>query len=344
MSQISEKRKIQPTMKETVINGWGCLLAGIMLSLGFIIGIAATTAFSPQLFGLRRTETALNQREAIIASTESVLERRAQNAQFTQSALNNDTLILNQTATQSQNNIEATQSALAVENERRQTQIALDWEVTQAQAEHIGTQARIEIQYTQAAMGISEPSLATESLPTVFNYDFSQGLLEDWRSSSGDHWTLAENSISAQRDGAWLLSNRLYSGNYRFDVSFDPALQIQSDYFLLVSLTNSEGIAVNIHTENLETTTVTFYSFDAILLNESQLDITQMEILETINYSQLLQTQTTVSLDINGDSMSLRINDNSVLSAIIPQLSQAGVIGIQMPQNTLLRTIVIETE
>jgi hypothetical protein len=342
MSQTPEKRKIQPTAKEAVINGWGCLLAGIMLGLGFIVGIALTVTFSPQIFEFRRTEAALNQRETIIDSTEAALAQRAEAAQATQIAMGNDIRLLNQTATQSHYNIEATLTISAVESARRQTQIALDWEATQAQLARNATLADIDFRNTQAAFGlpIASTEAASVSVSSVLSYDFSQGILSNiWRSSAGDHWALVDNGIVAQRNGAWILSNIPYGGNYRVEVMFDPVLQVESDYFLLLGVSTSEGIALHIQAENLTTKALGFYRFDSRLLNENSLDIAQMQMLETVPYSELLQSQSRVSVIINGENIALSINDKPAVSATIPQLNQTGVIGVQMPRNTILRRI-----
>lgn len=346
MSQVPEKRKIQPTVKETVVTGWGCLLAAIMLGLGFTIGIGASIYFVPQLMHFDATEAALAEREVAIELTEIGLVTRGENARATDAALGDEGLLLNQTATQSQLNIYATQTMSGIENSMQQTQTVLELNATQAQAEHNATESRINIQNTQAALGVGVEVSVTESplsVSTSYSHNFAQGILASaWRSSANDDWALSSDGVWSQRKGAWLLSNALYGNSYHYAVTFNPVLQQESDYFFLVGFTGNEGIVIQLHAENLETTELAFYRFTG-LINQNPIDINQMELLDSIAYAHVLQSQTEFSLAINGESLSLQLDGKPVFSTIVPQL-QAGAIGVQMPQNALLRHIRVEVD
>lgn len=174
------KRKNHP-IRQALINGWGCLLGAIMLSLGLALGVAGSFLIAPQLFAFDATETALDVRAADLAATQGALGQRA--AQLAQEAtdsafflaatrigLGNERAVLDQTATQSAVNVAATRTAQTALDRQQRTQIALDATATQAQLQGNATRVEIDFRNTQAALdagaGASAQSLAATATQT----------------------------------------------------------------------------------------------------------------------------------------------------------------------------------
>jgi hypothetical protein len=149
-----------------IVNGWGCFLAVIMLSLGVLIGLLATIYAAPTLFNIDATETVIAEREAFLAATdieldqrEDTLDNRATRAsiaqQSTRTALDNAAFLIGQTATQAQRQQNATGTATVAQGNQRRTQIALDFTATQAAFDQQATRITLDHQNTQAAIDAS---------------------------------------------------------------------------------------------------------------------------------------------------------------------------------------------
>lgn len=147
-----------------IVNGWGCFLAVIMLSLGVLIGLLATIYAAPTLFNIDATETVIAEREAFLAATdieldqrEDTLDNRATRAsiaqQSTRAALDNAAFLIGQTATQAQRQQNATGTATVAQGNQRRTQIALDFTATQAAFDQQATRIDLDRQNTQSAIG-----------------------------------------------------------------------------------------------------------------------------------------------------------------------------------------------
>ncbi len=123
------KRKNTSPLR-VIVNQWGCLFGIVMLAIGGAMGLLGAIFVGPQLLGFDMTATALMEREIILASTEVDLNTRAQDAdaratnfaldsQATQAFMNNDANLLAQTATQSSQNIIATNTLKAYSVRRK---------------------------------------------------------------------------------------------------------------------------------------------------------------------------------------------------------------------------------
>ncbi len=190
MSQPSQLPETPPKRKNrsplrVIVNAWGCLLALLMLAIGATLGLTGAIFFAPQLLGFNATATALADEAILLASTQAEVNFRASEAaaaetlfardsDATRAALGNEEALLGQTATQSQRLIIATETAIAAENSRQRTRIAIDYQATQAQLQQEATAAEIDFRNAQAALGIDssaaeptadDPNVEAQSVP-----------------------------------------------------------------------------------------------------------------------------------------------------------------------------------
>lgn len=166
-SQLPEtppKRKNRSPLR-VIVNAWGCMLALVMLALGAALGLTGAIFFAPQILGFDATATALADEAIFLSSTQADLDFRAEQAEdeatrfardseATRAALGSQEELIGQTATQSRTYLLATQTAIAADNIRQQTQIAIDYQATQVQLQENATAAEIDFRNTQAALGV----------------------------------------------------------------------------------------------------------------------------------------------------------------------------------------------
>src|SRR5215207_4951694 len=126
---ILVKRKNQSPLR-VIVNKWGFLLGTLMLGMGVIVGLAAAVFVVPSLLGFDMTSTALAEQAFLLAATDADLNQRDRNAveretqfaldiQATRLDLLNAENLLDQTATQSISNINATATANSVADSRQ---------------------------------------------------------------------------------------------------------------------------------------------------------------------------------------------------------------------------------
>src|SRR5688572_5497710 len=139
------------------MNAWGCMFGLVMLVLGLASGGLVMIYALPMLWNYDAELTAAWRDIHQIGTAQSIFSRdldatlQAQNvsgtqmallldstqaaqyqaALLTQAALDNNQALLNQTATQSQRYIYATQTAQVVRSEQERTQVALNYQATQ---------------------------------------------------------------------------------------------------------------------------------------------------------------------------------------------------------------------
>jgi len=162
---------------------------------GMVVGGVAVFISAPSIFNTRATQAyyetqaaELEARGQALSATEVELQNAlSQYTGFaTQSALDlrltsisqqNDGQLLQQTATQSAQNIIGTQNALVANNRQQQTQVALDYDSTQAALQQNATQVELNFRATRAALGApnSQNSQST-AVPNVVTATVSPSL------------------------------------------------------------------------------------------------------------------------------------------------------------------------
>ncbi|MCA9912665.1 MAG: hypothetical protein KC496_04935 [Anaerolineae bacterium] len=394
-SQLPEtppKRKNRSPLR-VIVNAWGCLLALIMLALGAALGLTGAIFFAPQILGFDATATALADDAIMLASTQADLDFRAEQAEdeatrfardsdATRAALGSQEELVGQTATQSRTYLLATQTAIAADNIRQQTQIAIDYQATQVQLQENATAAEIDFRNTQAALGVQsnaiEPSaeaqaLAVESVeeaappPTVtpmptgvlipasdtptptpapleIETDFSEGWQNGlWLASAAADWQTAEGGMQAMQNGAWLRSDAELALPYTAEFVFSPAVVLEAQYDLLLSVDGGEGLLLRLTTEALSLAEVNLYRFDSELLEDGTPLAEDMLLLESATISQSLTEQTVIRVRVDEDGLSAQLNDTAIFTADLLRTPYAGSVGIALPmQANLVRISLAE--
>jgi hypothetical protein len=372
-----------------IITGRGCLLTVFMVSIGLLAGVAGTTFFLPQLMNFRATETMIWQQaaatntalagfgfvinvtnEASIAQATQLAvaaantqQAQANAAQSTQIALDNASVLLNQTATQSSQNIVATLTANAVLNAEQMTQIALNYAATQAQLQQNATEVELNFQATRAALN-NPNNAAAQNLPTsiptatstpllprtpvatptfstarvLIDADFSSGLdTQIWRFS--DTWRVVEDGIEAtganfdDAPNNTLYSNQIIRGNYQIQVTFVPSLASTAGYRFGFENQFEYTEEVRILTEALKITRVHVQPF-------SPAPNIEPYIVWSPNLT--LTSETTLVIDVNGRSVTVSINEQIIGTTELPYISrEGGEVGVYFPQGAILKQFTV---
>ena len=343
------KRKNQSPMR-IIVNRWGFLLGFLMLGIGVAFGLLGAIFAAPGLLGFDVTATALMERELALVATQVELDVQAQDAvaratgfaldiQSTQAIINNNADLLAQTATQSAQHIIATNTASAVQNSQRQTQVANDFSATQAALNANATQVDIDFRNTQAALGISSAQsdnniALTPSPNRIFDmsqFDFDSSV---WQLSNNADWQITVSDISAMNDAAWIYETPSlmpipdYENDYTIEAIISPATVVDADYWLLFGITEESGLAAHFHANTLTVTEVGLYRFDLSQL-ENGLSSDNLTVIQRNAASISLTGETQFNVVINGDNLALSIGDETVLRANDVTV-ETGRIGVQL--------------
>lgn len=366
------KRKNRSPLR-VIVNQWGCLLGLVMLSIGVAMGLIAAIFIGPNLLGFDMTATALMERELMLAATDVDLDSREQtlhaqattdalDALSTQARLNNSADLLAQTATRSAQNIVTTQTAVAAQSIQQQTQVANNIRSTQAQLNANATAVELDFRNTQAALGITPNSLATE--PNVVASTACQNshvfdtalarLSDNWLHAQASDWERVESSqvgLTAQRDGAWLLeSNQRPStlmqcdigSAYHIDYVIRPVAQMSGNYWLLLAVNERDGLAIQLYSELTAIREVSLYQFELALLQDDKLSAEDTLTLISRQLTDAeLSGRVTLQVQVSDQrQIEVRLNDTSLLRLEGYPIA-TGRVGIQLPQGASIESIAI---
>lgn len=360
------KRKNRSPLR-IIVNQWGCLLAFVMLGLGAGFGLLAAIFVGPQILGFDVTATALMEREIILAATAADLDNRAQDANAqatvraldalaTQAILNNDIDLLNQTATQSQQNIVATTTASAAQSAQRQTQVANDFTSTQAALNANATQVELDFRNTQAALGITVPS-AQNVAQTSANCESSTSFTteiatfeNDWIRSDTTDWD-SVTGLRALVDNAWLLENATdnqslvfcdYSNTYRIEYTLRPVASTEDAYWFFFGVNQNDGLAMYIRTEMINIVEVSLYQFDMLALQDDNLTLDDsLTVISRVSANTALSSQVNFQIDIVEERIIRLIVADTLLLEVSGFQFDSGRVGAQLPEGAVLETISI---
>ncbi len=358
MQQPPIKRKNQSPLR-VIVNQWGCLFGLVMLGLGAAMGLLGAIFVAPTLLGFDLTATALNDRSIVMAATEVELNDRAQNAisqstafaldvQSTQAILNNDADLLAQTATQSSQNINATSTAVVVQNVQRQTEIANDYAATQAALNANATRIQLDFRNTQTALGVENPQTQQNIVATPagrYSFDFTQF---DGNSNAiwqlEGNWTSTEDGLAVRsangsivETSAQILTDYNFINSYTITANIIPAIAMSADYWVIFSLTDDIGLAAHFRAETLTLSEVGLYQFTRSQL-DNVLTTDDLTVLRRNPANLTLNSQTEIRIIVDDRLMTVSIDGNSVLETQgIP--IPLGAIGIQLPEEAILRAI-----
>lgn len=386
LPETPPKRKNRSPLR-VIVNAWGCLLALIMLALGAALGLTGAIFFAPQILGFDATATALAEEAIFLASTQADLDFRAGQAEddatrfardsdATRAALGSQEELIGQTATQSRTYLLATQTAIAADNIRQQTQIAIDYQATQVQLQENATAAEFDFRNTQAALGVQsnavEPTAEAQALAAADSADEADlpptitpmptGVLMPasdtptatpvpleiettfrdgwdnglWLASDAADWQMADDGVQALQNGAWLLSDAELALPYAAEFSFAPAVTLEATYDLLLSVDGGEGLVLRLTTEALSLTDVSLYRFDSELLGDGALLAEDMVLLETQPSSLSLRAQTLIRITITENRLVANVNGEEFFTADLLRTPYTGSVGIALPEQALL--------
>lgn len=383
-SNPPKRKNVSPL--RVIVNKWGCLLGGLMLAMGVIVGLAASMFVIPSLLGFDSTSTALADREILLAATDADLNQRdrdaleretqfALDAQATGLDLSNAESLLNQTATQSANNIVATATADAAENARQRTQIALDFVATQAELQRNATQVQLDFQNTQAALGVGEfdsqsvstiavtptatplPPTPTSTVmlpppsdtpaPTAIaihiETDLTTGIDSLYWLASDDSWEQNERGIQAERNNAVLWSRAAtWHENFTLAVDIAPAIVLESTYTLLLNIANEDVIAVRIEVNGLAANRVQIVQSQVGFDADTPFDIGLGMVIAESTVDELLTSETRFAVTIETRAVTVYLNDFEILTADLPDDLALGQVGVVLPQGSILQTISVQ--
>jgi hypothetical protein len=377
------------------------LFAFMMVMAGVLIGGAAVFISSPVLFGIDatqayfRTQNAdLESRSQLLVATQIQLESQAaQNnlnatsqavafqstlseqeadLQQTNIAVQNANEQLQQTATQSALNVQATETASIAQSRQQRTQVALDYNATQAALNQNATQVELNFQSTRAALnGIplvtmsaqTEPTpiritstpptnnnalslltpLPLDTLaPTVSNalvFDFGRGVdLDSWLVSASDAWMPQGNrEVVAMVDNAWLLSKPSTPETYALNLGFTPIATGNANYNLMLNISNGEGIHIRLVGEGNIITQVGVYRFNGGLPILTPGDVI---IERTLN--QRLTENSELRVVWTGNSLAIRLNDIEIMPTIPLVAPRIGAFGVQFPIGARISRMILQ--
>ncbi|GAB5492085.1 MAG: hypothetical protein Phog2KO_23000 [Phototrophicaceae bacterium] len=362
-----KRKNVNPL--RVIVNQWGCLFGLVMLGLGVAMGLLGAIFVGPQLLGFDMTATALMEREIILASTEVDLSVRESDAnaqatnfaldsQATQAFMNNDANLLAQTATQSAQNIVATNTASAVQSAQRQTQIANDYVSTQAALNANATQVSIDFRNTQSALGINNSNAQSSADNTVAGtalprYSFDMRVIDlnttNWQLSNRLAWENTSEGIIALTNGARLieqspriLANNNFDTAYTITADIRPATALNTAYWILFSVGDEVGLGAYFQADTLAINDVALYQFTSAQVRGSEtLNPANMSIIQRNIIDEPLSSQTQLSVEVNGDVVSIMINGEAFLQ-INNMTLELGSIGVELPAQASLMSISVD--
>ncbi|MDX2075237.1 MAG: hypothetical protein SFZ02_02310 [bacterium] len=285
--------------------------------------LATSTALSEQLGGVVAQQTGIAQDQ--INTQTAVAEVNAQNA--TQAAINfqNTQVAANQQATQVALDFAMTQSAL----NQNATQIALDFST---QVASIPT----PITPTITPIPTNTPSLQDSFIGGV---DASQ-----WRFASVADWGFhAGGGLIATRDGSWLITQQSDYSQYRLDAVIQP-LATASDYFFVLNIgANGDNVAVRFSFDGAQMVGVSIVTFviDDFLGDSGLLGRTLPELITLPLTIAKTRQNIALSVSVNAQTITITIDASSALTYTLPTPISPGAAGIQLPQGTILETILV---
>ncbi|MDQ7025563.1 MAG: hypothetical protein Q9P44_08395 [Anaerolineae bacterium] len=390
-TQTNPRKRKNVSPLRVMVNKWGFLLGGLMLGMGIIVGLAASMFVIPPLLGFDITSTALADREILLAATDADLNQRdrdaleretqfALDAQATGLDLFNAESLLDQTATQSTNNIIATATANAAENARQRTQIALDFAATRVELQRNATQVQLDFQTTQAAFNgqgsddfdsqaaatlaitptatplpptptstimLPPPSdtPAPTAIPIQIVTDLAEGIDSLYWIASTDRWEQNERGIQAEANDAVLWSRAAtWQENFTLAVDVAPAIVLESTYALLLNIADGELIAIQIDISGLAANRVQIVQLQVDFVTDISFDSEPSKIIAESSVGELLTSQTRFAVTIETRTVTVYLNETEILTADLPNDLVLGQVGVALPQGSILQTISVRAD
>ena len=349
--------------------GWGCI------TLIFLLVVVLVGAFAylwVQNTWLGETVMSLRTQVALVEGAAYNANSTAESLRLTEIALDNNIALLDQTATQSSVQINATltaNSALAVRNA---TQVALDYAATQAALQQRATQVELNFQQTRSALNSNTnpnnsnnvvatapppnpaqsqaqpqvntpvPSTASGQANVGIADEFSgQSIRNIWRYQPSA-WAIDNSTLLALDTVSQLLSQSQTFNDGTIRVRFAGS-RLDADHYIVLNyaVANSRSYALGLISRDGQVEEVSLYAF-----NQSSwivgLNPEQMAAIE----SSTIRVPTDVLdvvIEVANDEITVTVNQTPIFTASVSGGISAGAVGVQFPAGASLDSFVVES-
>ena len=342
------------------------LLLTMFLSV-VLVAITAIVLYNPNLLGLEE-ERDLALTEIAHQNTESALELTGESLNAT--AIFNAQQVLEVNSTLSAFSIQrtqiardaiATETAIANQNAQQATQSALEFQATQAEFDRIATQSELNYQSTQAylnqnataiALGFATAPAGSGELidaspppPPLFNEGFSSSVENGfWSLSSPSDWRLDDREhLIAQRNGAWILTQRTDFANYAVNVTFQPPIVSESYQYILLNTNDSTGtLTLELYFSGGNLSALGLYTITPNQITEATyLSAQNKNALHAVQTNIPIGDTVNVQVDIRNGRIGVFINASATMEVTLTSMPPAGAVGAYLSENTRLEGIEI---
>ena len=338
-----------------------------VLTLGLGTGTAILVA-RPDIYGLEFRGN-LTLTAGAISQTESALQSTAQaNAQVSRDNFATSTALSGQIGNvvaqqtgiaQDQLN---TQTAVAIQNEQNATQAALNFQNTQVAANQQATQIALDFAMTQAALNQSATQnaldfatqVASIPTPTITPIPTNTPSLQDsfiggvdasqWRFASVADWGFhTGGGLISTRDGSWLITQQSDYTQYRFDAVIQPLAQAGNYVMILNIGANGDNLAVRFAYDGTQMVAVSIITFviDDFLSDSGLLAVANPEMINLPLTIPKTRQNIALSIAVNNQTITIMIDASTALTYTLETPISPGAVGIQLPKDTVLETILV---
>ncbi|MCU0480365.1 MAG: hypothetical protein MUE54_04045 [Anaerolineae bacterium] len=342
------------------------MLLGI-LTLGLGTGTAILVA-RPDVYGLEFRGN-LTLTAGAFAQTASALGQTADaNAQVSRDNFATSTALAGQigdvvaqqtTIAQDQLN---TQTAVAVQNAQNATQAAINFQNTQAAANQQATQIALDFAMTQAALNQSATQnaldfatqVASIPTPTITPIPTNTPSLQDsfiggvdasqWRFASVGDWGFhAGGGLIAIRDGSWLITQQSDYNQYRLDAVIQPSVGAGNYVMILNIGANGDNLAVRFIYDGAQIVGVGIITFvvDDFLGDGGLLTRANPELITLPLTIPKIRQNIAFSIAVNSQTITITVDASTALTYTLETPISPGAVGIQLPKDTVLETILV---
>lgn len=349
--------------------------SGAMVILALIlavtlVGVTGVILYDPELIGLAEKED-LALTEISFMNTASALELtgdalNATGVHNAQRALDVDSTLsaFNIAGTQSARDAQATQTTVANSNAQQATQSAIEFQATQAEFERVATQSELNYQSTQAFLnqnatavalgfatapasntGNNDSAQSTLATPPPFDEGFTQELDSGlWTLSAPTDWRLADRGdMIAQRNGAWLLSQRTDLRHYALDVTFQPPVVAESYQHILMNMSEAGGgIDLELYFVGNRLSAVSIYQITYGQISASEfLTAQQRTLVQGVVTDTPIGETVNVQIDVRDGHVGVFIDERAIMDIALNVPLPAGAVGVYLTQNSRLEHVAI---
>jgi hypothetical protein len=352
-----------------MLAAWVILFSPDTVGLGLNGDLTVTQAYIQQtLDTFHATADAFELTAVAVDVTTQANARFAITLDSQRAALENREFVLQGAETQSALDFIATVTSDAVANAQQATQSALDFQGTRTVFERQATQVELDYQGTQAALNRDATavalSFATEAPnanlalsqtppPTLtgvpfFTDGFQQGVMSGlWRLGSPADWFLnADGVLTANRSGAWLLTQMNDLDGYALETRITPltGVGVSAEYYILLNVdeTGNSGLALRINYDGERLIGAGLYRMSPpdIFRNDGLLNndlIAIQSVIPDISPASVLN----IRVEVRANRAIAVINGNLLIDVTMEPAPASGAVGVQVPAGTQIESVTL---